>query len=229
MANTYTLDNIRLRVRQKADMVNSDFVTDPELDSYINESYAELYDIITRSFEDYNLNDTDLIISTGDDEVALPTDFYKLVGVDRYDGSTDYYPLKKFNWSKRNANSGGRYLRAVYGSYDVRYRIMGDNLKINPREQAPATYKLWYIPLFTPLVDDADTVNGYNGWEYYIVLDAAIKCLDKEESSTTKLERKKKELLERIEEMAANRDADQPETVQDVNRGYYDDDDGDIW
>ena len=47
-----TLGNIRATVRQRADMVNTQFVTDAELNGYISASYFELYDIIIQKFGD---------------------------------------------------------------------------------------------------------------------------------------------------------------------------------
>lgn len=63
--------------------------------------------------------------------------------------------------------------------------------------------------------------DGVNGWEEYIVVDAAIKCLTKEESETAVLERDKAFLLKRIEAMASNRDAGKPEKITDVNVQNY--------
>lgn len=63
------------------------------------------------------------------------------------------------------------------------------------------------------------TADGVNGWEEIIILDAAIKMLAKEESSTTVLERQKAAMMQRIQRMAADRDASMPERVSDV-QGY---------
>ena len=48
-----TLASLRTQVRQTADMVNSTFVSDSELNQFIDLSYAELYDILTATCEDY--------------------------------------------------------------------------------------------------------------------------------------------------------------------------------
>ena len=46
MARTRTRLELRTEVRQRADMVNSDFVTDNEINRYLNESISELYDML---------------------------------------------------------------------------------------------------------------------------------------------------------------------------------------
>lgn len=61
-------------------------------------------------------------------------------------------------------------------------------------------------------------MNGVNGWEDYVVVDAAIKCLVKEESDPRALMEQKQGLLKRIEAMAANRDAGKPEKITDVSK-----------
>lgn len=64
-------------------------------------------------------------------------------------------------------------------------------------------------------------MNGVNGWEEYIVIDAAIKCLIKEESDISALELQKAQMLKRIEAMASNRDSGRPDRIADVNTTNY--------
>jgi hypothetical protein len=49
MFNQVSLAELILRIRQRADMVDTQFVTDEELTSYCNESLGELYDLIIGS------------------------------------------------------------------------------------------------------------------------------------------------------------------------------------
>lgn len=53
MPNTVTLDNLRKRSRRLADQEFSNFVTDNELDDYVNDGLSELYDLIVQKYEDY--------------------------------------------------------------------------------------------------------------------------------------------------------------------------------
>ena len=84
-----TLLELRNRSRQRADMVNSKFVTDAELNTYINASYAELYDLLIASRgENYFVLSYNFTTSINQDTYALPADFYKLMGVDFVTSST---------------------------------------------------------------------------------------------------------------------------------------------
>lgn len=64
-------------------------------------------------------------------------------------------------------------------------------------------------------------VDGVSGWEEYILLDAAIKCMVKEESDPSSFAAQKQALLQRVESAAENRNAGQPQTVSDVNQSFW--------
>lgn len=64
--------------------------------------------------------------------------------------------------------------------------------------------------------DDSTTIDGISGWEEYVIVDAAMKAMGKEESDCTLLAKQKADMLQRLKDMAANRDAGNPSTVADV-------------
>ena len=220
MANTKTLAQLRTSIRSRCDMENSEFISDAELLDYINGSYAELYDILVSRFEDYYTTTASATISSGSTSFSVPADFYKLRGLDRQIGSSsDYYDVPKFTFNERNWRNN-QVTRLRHGQLNVNYRLINNNIEVLPANQAAGTYRIWYVPTYTALASDSDTVDGVNGWEEYIIVDACIKCLEKEEGNTATFARQKKELLKRIEEMASMRDINQPETVTDVDSGY---------
>jgi hypothetical protein len=65
MAYSRTLAELELAVRREADMVNSQFVTSAEVQSYINQSWAELYDRIVLFDQEYLLRYTDIPSTSG--------------------------------------------------------------------------------------------------------------------------------------------------------------------
>jgi len=218
-----TLADIRNRARRRSDMVDSQFISDTELLDFINASYAELYDLLIQTYEDYFVTSTTFTLTNTDSGIkALPADFYKLKGVD-YSLGGNYTTLYPFDWNTRNLRQ--RAVNKLYaGDYDLSYKLLGSNIRFEPSDNASGDYQLWYIPAYTALASDTDaidTVITRNNWEEYIVIDAAIKMLAKEESSTTHLERAKSALIKRIESSAGDRDVDQPERVSDVNRNEF--------
>lgn len=217
-----TLAQVRTAARQRADQENSNFVSDSELNSYIQLSYAELYDIITSRFEDYHIQQLEFTITDGEKNYPLPDDFYKLRGVDlSADGADNWITVTKWNFQERN-NSNRPVNRPLLGFNSVQYRILGDNIEFLPVTQAPGSYRMWYIPQCPTLSSDTSVVQGVNGWEEYVIVDAAIKMLVKEESDTTVLQLAKNQMLQRIEMLASNRDAGLPERTSDVTRNGYD-------
>lgn len=63
---------------------------------------------------------------------------------------------------------------------------------------------------------DAATIDGVSGWEEFIVIDAAIKALAKQEFDVTELRNQKNEMIIQIQGMAEGRDAGQAHHVSDV-------------
>lgn len=214
MATTKTLAQLRTLCRQRADMVNDYSVSDPELTSYINASAAELYDLLVNSDEEYYTTSTTFTISSGN-TYSLPAAFYKLKGLDYAVTANDYINVGKYNFQSRNIKSKENlWRRAPYREY----RILGSSLYIEPADNAAGNYRLWYIPTYTELSDDADTLDTINHWYEYIVIDCTIKMLAKEESDYQGFLVQKGAIVKRIQDMAANRDQGEPEVIGDV---YY--------
>lgn len=210
-----------------------DTSTGGEVDRYINESIQDLYDIITEAMgQEYFLkSDTittvagvaDYTISVADD------DFYMLRGVDWESGDTKV-PLRPYNFIERHDDDiRWSTLRDPWGGVPLRYRLYGavDNtsptttgydhkIRFTPEPQSAETIRLWYIPHPPALDSDADVFDGFNGWEEYVIIDAAIKCLEKEDNDTSKLNQRKALLIQRIQALAPNRDMGANEYIADV-------------
>lgn len=218
MARTATLLELRTQARQRADMVNSQFVSDAELTSYINASYTELYDLLIAQYEDYHATSSNISIVAGTNTYSLPSDFYKLLGVDLVvDAQGNAVTLKPFVFAERNAYVFTPTWNMVGLAY-LRYHIIDDSIRFMPVPTTTQTVKLWYVPALTKLSGDSDTVDGVSGWEEYIVVDAVIKMLQKEESDAQTFMLQKEQLKKRIEKMAANRDPGSPMRVSDTTK-----------
>ena len=99
-----------------------------------------------------------------------------------------------------------------------------------PEPDSVKAVKIWYIPTADKFTYDSGTstasgtISVIHGYEEFIVLDAAIKCLQKEESDVTTLVGQKFAMKRRIEEAANNRDAGSPLSVSDIyneNNRYW--------
>lgn len=222
MPATITLADLRLSSQQRADMENSTFLSTPEWTSNLNASYAELYDILVSRFEDYYIQKILFTIAPGADTYTLTSGFYKIRGLDYSNGSGSerWNTVGKWQFADRNKINKA-ITRDLSGLYDRNYRVMGQQIIILPADKAPGDYRLWQIPRFTPLVSDGDVLGDVLDFEEYVIVDAAIKALIKEESDVQALMMIKQQLKERIEAMASNRDTE-PDRITD-NSTYYDD------
>lgn len=217
MSNTMTLTDLLAAVSQRADMVNSQFVSPAEMTSYINQSYQELYDILVQKFgDDYFVAAPYAVTTDGvTDALTLPTDFQKLLGVDLALDAQTFITLRPFMFSERNQFPSNSF-QSSNGITNLRYRIRGNFLWLAPVPPAAQNIRIWYIPQLASLVSGSDIANNLGGWLEYVIVDAAIKCMQKEESDVSVLLMQKQLLTQRIEAAAANRDASNPQTVTDT-------------
>ena len=141
MTDLVSLTELRTLTRQRADMENSQFVTDTELTRYLNNSWGELYNLIVENFnEDYYTTSTTISLSSGTDSYSLPSDFYKMRGVDLVVTSTESVPLRRYNWAERTRNS------VTVRARDYRYRIQKGSIIFTPLPSTNDSIKIFYIP-----------------------------------------------------------------------------------
>lgn len=226
-AGVTTLLAVRTAAAQRADMPTpstTTFVTTAEWNALIQESYFELYGLLAQKFgDDYFVSVSSNITTDGaNDAYALPTDFFKLLGVDLQIGGTSnaWVTLQQFTFTERNRYALPNF-QAYFGVTNLRYRLRGSDLLLSPLPAAGQVLRVWYVPRLATLTQDADTLDGVNGWESYVIVDAARKALLKEESDTSALERDKAGLIARIEAEAENRDATGFGQTADVRAGPY--------
>lgn len=234
-----SLYELRLRSQQKADRVNSNFVTVPEWNTFIRLAMYELYDILITSYEDLfageyvfiNTNGTtqNYPVPNGYDNYlggvyggsagAPAKAFYKLAGMDLGVNTSNnaWVTLLKFDFIERNKYVYPNSTSTIYGVYNMRYRLMGDKVNIIPTPAGNQQIRMWYSPKLPQILKDTDlTTLGTSGWLNYPIVRAAKYALDKEESDTTKLDQELMYLKKRIEEASQNRDAGVPDTISNT-------------
>lgn len=196
-----TLSDIRTRAQQESDNVNSSFVSNAEWLNYINASYQEAYGLYAQAYgADYFVKNPAYSFTTdGTNQLfALPSDFWKLLGVDVLAASPQQWvSLRPFAFGDRNS----------IAPYNNQVPAAGQSVRV------------WYIPTVTALSADADilaTALTANGGEEYVVVDACIKALTKEESDCSVFLARKQALVARLEAEAQNRDAGNPARIVDV-------------
>lgn len=221
MPGSRTLAQLVTQVRRRADMENTTFVTDSEIEQYIHDSYGELYDLIIESAgEEHFITSTtfstiadtasyalsDQLGQEGPFEVPpLALEIYKTLGVDvLFNG--EWLSLAPHRLGERNIRGDVGWAAID----DVVYRVY-TNLSENPLRQiefSPTPTSVYsvrfrYIPIPSDLSGDGtsggdQTFQSFTGWDEFIVCDAAAKCLEKEESDSRHLLARKMAAGERI-------------------------------
>jgi hypothetical protein len=193
-----TYNQILDRCKQESDNVNSSFVSDAEWAHYIGQSYAELFGLVVQAYgNDYFVADPHIITTDGTNYLYdLPADFFKLLGVDlQVQGAQQWVTLKPFVFAERNNFAGP-----------------------SPIPMAGQTVRLWYAPLPPTFDSGEDLPDNLAMWSEYIVIDAAMKAMAKEESDTSVLAQRKAAITARINAEAENRDAGSSARIADVYR-----------
>lgn len=235
-----SLGELRLRSQQAADRVNSNFLTKTEWNFNINQSLFELYDILIDVYEDYYLTAPYQFTTNGSSQRYLLPDgvlqftnsytgisetappFYKLWGVDLAANTSPngWVTMNKFNPLDRNKYFYPNSQSTIYGVFNAQYRLLDKYIEFIPIPSGNQFIRIRYFPRLATLLADSDITNtGISGWLEYVIVDAAIKALRKEESDTSILMAQKQALKMRIEASAKNRDAGRPDTIQDTRSG----------
>ena len=151
-----TLSNLRTRVRQRANMENSQFVTDSELNTYVNQAVADLRDkMISKVGDDYFASTQTYNLVTGQDAYALPSDFYKVLYVEIQGDDGYFYQMRRFEVGERNFGASP----INYYIPDIRYRLRANDIIFTPQNLLGGRQvRLTYVPVPTELVSDSDTL-----------------------------------------------------------------------
>jgi hypothetical protein len=209
-----TLTTLLARVRERADMPVAGFIADSAtgLYAWINEGVQRLHEKLVEAYgEEYISSSASLTCTGSASDVALPSDFFKLYGIDMPVGGTTR-TLKPYMRAERNSLRYG----SVSWETVPKYSLVGSNIRFLPIPPA-CTATIYYAPTTTLLASGSDTVNFPNGWERYVVLYAAIQCLAKEESDTRELRMELEKLERDLDAIKENRDAAFPRQVVDLD------------
>ena len=236
-----SLLELRTRAQQTADRVGSNFVTTEEANAMIRVSMYELYDMLITQYSDFNIAAPAYITTNGSTfQYAMPdgtnylggvyggtsglpaSRFYKLSGIDLGVNTSNnaWVTLRSFDWVDRNNYVYPNSTSTIYGVYNMRYRLMGNNLTLIPVPAGNQQLRLWYAPVLPALLRDTDlTTIGWSGWLRYAIVRTAKYMLDKEEGTdTSKLDQEIVFLKQRIEDSAAVRDQGMAETISNTRR-----------
>lgn len=192
-----TLESLRIQSQERADQLNSSFLSTSEWNRNIMGSYKELYDLLISAYgTDYYVNvpvtfqtngvnlfyplpDGTTTFTNGITGATItPPAFYKLLGIDLQlspGNIGSYVTIRAFNFSDRNRYAVPNF-QSFYGVTNLRYRLNGNNLWLTPIPAAGQTIQVWYVP--RPSDIQAEVICGTTG------ASATVTCTDTSNLST---------------------------------------------
>ena len=188
-----------------------------EAPQLIDNSLAQCYNWMVGLYEDYFTKKAPPYqFVAGQDTFALPADYLKSRQVWYVDTQGFKYPMIKMNISDLTGNvSTSSYQQPVYG-----YVLTAQDLIVYPRPTSgqAGSIHLWYIPEYTPAVNDSLPVFpalAY-GWDEWVILDATINVRLKAMMPVDDLQQAKMQLEQKMLHQAKSRDAGAAPRVRDT-------------
>lgn len=210
MARSRTLGNLRSDVRLRADLVGNLFISDAEINEYLNQGIAEFYDRLVGARGQEYVSAEQIIATTGAETYALPADHYETIYVE-LDLGGQRTRLTSYSMHERAALIGS----ATTGR-PIAFRLQNANISFLPAPTAGYTIRHWYQPASPRLTSDGQSVDGANGWEEYAIWRAVAYCQQKEQIDPSFAMGMVAQLGGRIDRLAPFRATNNTERVVDV-------------
>lgn len=217
MARARQLTDLIADVRNRTNMETSTFVTNAEITEYLNQEIAELWArLVQGSGAPHYRSLYSIAVTPAQTLYPLPGDFWQVQGVEATINSVAVM-IRPFMPREHAAQSRiGTYpFPYPYSDY-IRYRVQADNIEFLPATQT-FTATLFYTACAPRLVNPTDTFDGFNGYEMAPIYGACATVREKEETDPSFFLSQRERLYQHIDSLAAQRDASEPERVQDVS------------
>ena len=228
MALTKTLAQLRTSLKIRAGMnTNGTSVdlTPTVLNEIINDAVYEGWDVITGKWLDYYTTNTQISVSSGTDNYAVPTDFYKLRALWILDGSR-YWKLRPIDLDAAHEYTGD----TVGNKQSYRYRIMARSIYIAPVPASAETLRLYYIPIKTEMTSDSDSITLDVPIELKYILSIAWRdVLDRQNLDPSPAINKMTQYEAKLRTAADSLDAAEPFYLNPRGPTSSDDDFDEVW
>lgn len=213
MPRTFTLAEIRARVRQRVELEADGYFTDAELNEALSFAYTELYGVLVRSGMGYYPETVQSITTDGiNSAYALPADHFSTLRVDWEPQANVLERVEEIQLGELED-----YV-APPGGIALGYRTVGSNLELLPIPAAGKVYKHRYIPTAAKLTTDGQAVDGVNGWENLLIVETCVEGLMKQGDDPSMFMQERAELRARVALEAEERQGLSTRRIADVRR-----------
>lgn len=203
------------------------FVTNVEVDRWINMAIKELVALLTRHGMHWTEETFEIDSATDltDGKAYLPTDLWSVLTVHGVDDNSNAWRLgrhgHRFRPNTTVSSDASTYRVYKITTADVTVGVTLGSLTQIELYPVPAsgTYEVRYVPIPATLVDDDDAFDGVMGWEEYIHAWVARRILIKEGSDVRDLDSTLAVTRARIQDEAQAAEATEGMTVANVRHG----------
>lgn len=236
MARLRQLSDLRSDAMKLADVENATArFPVSEVNEYINQGIAELYDLLVSARGAGFYEKTVYIVTDGlNTNFSLPQDFYQLVmfqvnlgfgGINPMQGDTNI-ALEQFMMHERPELSSST---PGWAGQPFRYRVHGGDpsqpnqvqgtiqtgytVEFLPFPAANVRVQCFYVPSCPRLVNENDVFDGINGWEEYVIFYAAMLMRYKDDLPADHMVAMLDRLKSRIMGLASHRDMTPQRTI----------------
>lgn len=218
MTDTATASNVMSDIRLHTDTVNDPHITDAFVLSLVDKSYNKLYKQIALQYAGFfDTESTSTTLAVGIRTYALPSDFLHLRGVDIVLGG-NRVRLRRFAFGDRDRITSDPRFVPFY-RYDraskYQYMVQGNNLRIEPVPDSTEGLVQTYVPRPTRITSSGTTFDVIAGFEDFIVYDASILVLQKQERDPSVMIQMRSDALATITDVCSSRETDEPIQVRD--------------
>jgi hypothetical protein len=208
-----TLVNMRDAVKEVCDLVNNPQIPDSAYNRWINDGIEKLFRIIEKVDVGSFVTTSSFTLTAATNLQAKPAGFRRLLGVSKDPTvPSQRRSLPKYNFGERDS----------LGTLGPRsYRVIGQNVVIEPFQLCAGNYAMYYVAGPTVLVADTDPIDVIlEPYDDYVTTYVSIRTLGREESDNRDLYVELSKLEQEVIEAFAILDGDDPSTiVDDVARG----------
>ena len=176
---TWTVGEIKDRVTRELDLDGENFVTDAELNGYVQSAITEAVQEVVKLYEKYFETEAFLTLVSGTSIYDYPSDIWGTkVTLIQYDNGSQKYVMKRIRDLKRIAyiSSGD-----VYSYRPINNAGDGPQIKIypTPNENSSTNVKIYYLRTPSAIVDDDSIVDVPEASEF-VVQHVKESCAAKE-------------------------------------------------
>ncbi len=165
----FTLAELRSQTRFRGDYQNVRKFSDSDVNLLLQKGFQAFWQLVADAHQGYWDTSANVATTAATAFVALPSDAWRVQGVDIYDGdvTTELFQAGISDRNKFGATS----------AKPVAYRLTARGIDLLPTPDAAYTLRVIYTP-FAPALAESQPRQWYNGWESYVV-EWALLELDK--------------------------------------------------